>query len=213
MQMFAPADALLDLDAARVRLEGLEGADADHDRATLDFYLAGTLMNLRRFDEATTVFTRSAVSMAALEPTSLIRLWAASGAAIGQTLLGDPDAAMETLAEVELLTDWTDWAVEWAYAQALALAYSGQLDRRRANHCAGSVPDSARTIRRPSCRHWWRGSACSRRWKDRPSACSELFELLTATRSPASTAATYEVIGDLEGWSDDGFANARWSGR
>ena len=40
MQMFAPADALLDLDVARVRLEGLEGADADHDRATLDFYLA-----------------------------------------------------------------------------------------------------------------------------------------------------------------------------
>ena len=38
---------------------------------------------------------------------------------------------------------------------------------------------------------------------------SELFELLTATRSPASTAATYEVIGDLEGWSDDGFANAK----
>ncbi len=43
LQMFAPADAVLDLEAAAVRLDGLDGADADHDRATLDFYLAGAV--------------------------------------------------------------------------------------------------------------------------------------------------------------------------
>ena len=40
----------------RYRLDGLDGAGAEVDRATIDFYLAGALLNLRRFDEGTDVF-------------------------------------------------------------------------------------------------------------------------------------------------------------
>ena len=73
--------------------------------------------------------------MTDLEPTSLIRLWSASGAAIGQTMLGRTDEAMVTLDEVERPDGWTDWEVEWAFAQALALAYSGRLERGAPTLC------------------------------------------------------------------------------
>src|SRR6185295_15511106 len=96
-QMFLPGDIVPVLVEHRSELDDLIGAGADVDRATIDFYLAGALLNLRRFDEGTDVFRRSAEVMETIEPTSLIRLWSASGAAIGQTLTGDADAAVGTL--------------------------------------------------------------------------------------------------------------------
>ncbi len=208
MQMFAPADAIEDLQMARERVDPLDGSDADHDRAVLDFYSAGALMNLRRFDDATTVFLRSAATMTQLEPTSLIRLWSGSGAAIGRTLLGQPDVALDLLDDLEPLTGWTDWAVEWAYARALALAYSNRLDDARESLCRvgarlgtdGPSPLVPTVVA---------GFGVLATLEGRIDRAAQLFELLTATRSSASTAATYEVVGGLEGWSDEDFANLK----
>jgi predicted ATPase/class 3 adenylate cyclase len=208
MQMFAPADAVLDLEASRARLDDLESPDADHDRAMLDFYLGGALMNLRRFEDATAVLLRSAATLTTLEPTSLIRLWSVSGAAIGRTLLGQPRAALDLLDSVEPLTDWTDWAVEWAYARALALAHSDAIDDARASLCrigARLGPNGPSPLVPTLVAAFGVLAAL----EGRNTRASRLFELLTATRSSASTASTYEVVGRLEGWSDEEFANLK----
>jgi hypothetical protein len=208
MQIFGPADAAADLEAARARLDGLQGDDADHDRATLDFYLGGALLNDRRLDAGTEVFQRSAATMARLEPTSLVRLWSASGVAIGQTLLGRADDALDTLDEVEALVSWTDWGVEWAFARAFALARRREFEAARLPLLAIAArfgSDSPSPLV-PTVVAGFGVVADAEGQADR---AEELFALLTATRSPASSAAMYEVIGRTLQWPDDEFANLK----
>jgi predicted ATPase/class 3 adenylate cyclase len=208
IQMFAPADIVPFLTQQRSRLDGLVNTDADVDRATVDFYLAGALMNLRRLGEATDVFVRSATVMNQVEPTNLIRLWSVAGAAIGQTLLGRPGEALGTLDQIADMVDWTDWAVEWAFAQALALAHRGPVE-------AGRTPLRAMAARlgsespSPLAGTVVAGFGVLAAMEGRTARAATLFELLTATRSPASTAAAFEVLGRLEGWSDEEFANSK----
>ncbi len=208
VQMFAPADIAPFLTEQRGRLDGLEGSDAEVDRATVDFYLAGAIMNLRRFDEATDVFARAAATMAGIEPTNLIRLWSVAGAAIGQTLGGRPDDALDTLDEVAAIVDWTDWAVEWAFARALALAHVGSTEDARAPLCAIAGRLGAESPS-PLAGTVVAGFGVLAAMEGRQGRATELFALLTATRSPASTAAAFEVLGRLEGWTDDEFANRK----
>ncbi|MGZ4693246.1 MAG: ATP-binding protein, partial [Acidimicrobiales bacterium] len=207
-QMFVSAEIVPVLAGHRERLEGLAGAEADFDRATIDFYLAGALMNLRRFDDATEVFLRSAATMAALDPTSLVRLWSAAGAAIGQTLCGRPEQALATLDEVAALVAWTDWGVEWAFARAFALAHCGPLSEARAPLCAVGArlgPDRPS----PLAVTVVAGFGVLAALEGREERAAELFESLTAARSAASTAAAYEVLGRLEGWGADEFAHRK----
>jgi predicted ATPase/class 3 adenylate cyclase len=208
MQMFAPADALLNLDRARAQLDSLHGADPDHDRAMLDFYIGGTLMNLRRYADAVATFKRSAGVLASLEPTSIVRLWSACGAAIGQTLLGRPRDALATLDEVDSLVDWTDWAVEWAFARSLALAHCGPTDEARrplvalAERLGGDRAS-------PLVPTVVIGFGLLAAMEDRTERAAELLEVLTAARSAAATAAAYEVLGRIEGWNDEEFSNRK----
>jgi predicted ATPase/class 3 adenylate cyclase len=208
LQMFAPDDEVPRLDRARARLDGLVGADADHDRAVLDFYLAGALMNQRRFDRGTEVFVRSVAVMRSLEPTSLFRLWSASGAAIGQTMLDEPGQALRTLDEVADLAGWTDWTVEWTFARSLALARSRRIgEARQALLAIGERLGSDRPS--PLVTTVVAGFGVLAAVEGRSDRATELLALVAASRSPASTAAVYEVIGQLEGWGDEEFADRK----
>ena len=212
LQMFAPDGELPRLDRARARLETLEGPDADHDRAALDFYRGGALMNARRFGPATETFTRSVSTMSTVEPTSLFRLWSTSGAAIGLTMLGDPDQALCTLDEVADLAEWTDWTVEWTFARSLALARGGRIDDAREVLLAiGARLGTERPS--PLVTTVVAGFGVLAALEGRAERAAELLALVTASRSAASTAAVYEVIGKLEGWSDERFAHfkAEWA--
>jgi hypothetical protein len=146
--------------------------------------------------------------MTDLEPTSLIRLWSAAGASIGQTMLGRTDQAILTLDEVEPLTGWTDWDVEWAFARSLALAYGGRLDDAREPLCRIGARLRSDTPS-PLVPTVVAGFGVLAALEGRTARAEELFQLLTATRSAASTAATFEVIAGLEGWSDEDFFNLK----
>ncbi len=61
-QIFLPEHAATTLDGARRQLDGNESEGADHDRATLGFYLGGALMNARDYDAARAVQLESAVA-------------------------------------------------------------------------------------------------------------------------------------------------------
>jgi predicted ATPase/class 3 adenylate cyclase len=211
LQMFAPDHEVPRLNRARARLDGLDGAEADHDRAVLDFHLGGALLNQRRFDLGTEVFLRSASTMRSLEPLSLYRLWSASGAAIGQTALGQPGEALATLDDVVALANWTDWTVEWAFARSFALAHCGRLDdARRSLLAIGARLGTDRPS--PLVTTVVAGFGVLAALEGRSQRAAELLALVTATRSPASTAAVYEAVGRLEGWTAEGFADrkAEW---
>jgi hypothetical protein len=208
LQMFAPHDEMPRLDRARARLDGLDGPDADHDRAVLDFYRGGALMNERRFDLATETFARSVSTMRSLEPRSLFRLWSASGTAIGQTMLDEPHEALRTLDDVAALADWTDWTVEWAFARSLALAHCGRIDDARQLLLAiGARLGTDRPS--PLVTTVVAGFGVLAALEGRSERAAEILSFVTASRSPASTAAVYEAIGQLEGWSDEGFAQGK----
>jgi predicted ATPase/class 3 adenylate cyclase len=208
LQMFAPLDEVPRLEAARASLDGLDGSAVEHDRAVLDFYLGGALMNARRFDQGTKVFLRSVATMSTLEPTSLFRLWSASGAAIGQTLLGRPQDALRTLDEVESLADWTDWTVEHAFARSFALASRGDPEgARRTLVAIGARLGTERPS--PLVTTVVAGFGVLAALEGRSDRAAELLALVPASRAAASTAAVYEVVGRLEQWGDEQFANRK----
>ena len=130
-QIFAPEAAVSTLDSARRQVDGKDTEGADHDRAVLGFYLGGALMNVRDYEAARAVQTESADALAAIEPTSLIRLWSTAGAAMSLTMLGRPIPALELLDEVAALADWTDWSADWFFARAVGLAYEGEFEDAR----------------------------------------------------------------------------------
>ena len=172
----------------------------------LGFFLGSTLMNARRFEEGTGTLEQSAARLAAVEPTSIIRIWSAAGSAIGHVLLGRVDAALLALAQVEELIGWTDWDAEWAFAMALAQASIGRTEDARellstfgARLGSGGPSPIASTI--------VAGFGVLAEKEGRHGRARELFSLLTATRQGASTAAMYEVLGRLDGWDDADFAN------
>jgi hypothetical protein len=208
LQFFAPADAVPALERDRARLDGLTGDGADHDRAMLDFYIGGALMNLRRFDQATAVFVRSATVLEEVEPSSLVRLWSTCGASLGLTLDGRAEDALAALDAVSHLIDWTEWAVEWSFARALALAHAGRLDEARRPLCDIGARMGFDTPS-PLAGTVVAGFGIIATMEGRTDRAAELFALLTATRSAASTAAVYEVVGRLEGWTDEEFANRK----
>jgi predicted ATPase/class 3 adenylate cyclase len=208
LQMFAPAREIPRLEVARARLDGLGGREADHDRAVLDFYLGGALMNARRFDRGTEVFLGSVGTMCVLEPRSLFRLWSASGAAIGQTVLGRPDEALGTLDEVAALADWTDWTVEWTFARSFALARCGRIDdARQALLAIGARLGTERPS--PLVVTVVAGFGVLAALEGRSDRAVELLSVVPASRAPASNAAVYEVIGRLEGWDEERFADRK----
>jgi hypothetical protein len=149
--------------------------------------------------------------MRSLEPLSLYRLWSASGAAIGQTALGQPGEALATLDDVVALANWTDWTVEWAFARSFALAHCGRLDdARRSLLAIGARLGTDRPS--PLVTTVVAGFGVLTALEGRSQRAAELLALVTATRSPASTAAVYEAVGRLEGWTAEGFADrkAEW---
>ena len=105
-QFVLPDQAVGQLEAARSRLDGLETTRADHDRAVLDYYLGGAVMNRRGFAEAAAIHMRSADALAEIEPTSMIRLWSAAGAAMSLTQLGRASDA-QSVVGLEWPTPWT----------------------------------------------------------------------------------------------------------
>ena len=173
----------------------------------LGFYLGGALMNGRDYEAARAVQTESADALAAIEPTSLIRLWSTAGAAMSLTMLGRPDAALELLNEVAALADWTDWSADWFFARAVGLAYEGEFEDAHATLCSiGARFDNVDVSPMTSTVVAGFGVVAHRRGDDE--RARTLFEPLIATRTPTSTAVLYETLAEMGAWPGAGVLGA-----
>ena len=123
-------------------------------------------------------------------------------------MLGRLDEASAAIDEVSGLAGWTDWSADWYFARAVLLAHRGQIDEaREALRAIGARFDNVSLS--PMVSTVVAGFGVLACLEGRHERATELFDLLTATRAAASTAVMYEAIGDLEGWSDEEFANRR----
>ena len=207
-QMFGPDRAVPALQEAIASIDGQVSATADHDRAVLGFYLGGALMNQRAYELAAETQLEAARRLEVIEPTSLVRLWTGSGAAMSFTMLGQLDEASAAIDEVSGLAGWTDWSADWYFARAVLLAHRGQIDEARETlRAIGTRFDNVSLA--PMVSTVVAGFGVLACLEGRHERATELFDLITATRAAASTAVMYEAIGDLEGWSDEEFANRR----
>ena len=207
-QMFGPETAVPALQEAIASIDGLMSATADHDRAVLGFYLGGALMNQRRYEVAAQTQLEAARRLEVIEPTSLVRLWTGSGAAMSLTMLGHLDEASDALDEVSHLAGWTDWSADWYFARAVLLGHRGQLDEaREVLRVIGTRFDNASLA--PMVSTVVAGFGVLACLEGRHERATALFDLLTATRAAASTAVMYEAISEIEGWSDVEFARRR----
>ncbi len=208
-QIFAPAMAESTLKTARRQVAGNDTEGADHDRAVLGFYLGGALMNGRDYDAALAVQMESADALAAIEPTSLIRLWCAAGAAMSLTMLGRSGAALELLDQVAPLADWTDWSADWFFARRVALAYEGAFDDAHATLCSiGARFDNVDVSPMTSTVVAGFAVVAHRRGDDE--RARTLFEPLIATRTPTSTAVLYETLAEMGTWPAPEFSERRF---
>jgi hypothetical protein len=208
-QMFAPAVAAPALEDAFEQIGGQTSEAADHDRALLLFYLGGALMSQRSYERAAETQLRAARLLETLEPTSLIRLWSAAGAAMSLTMLGRFGDASAVLDGVEALAGWTDWSADWFFASAFLSARRGNTNEARATlrsigtrFGTGSVSPMTATV--------VAGFGALAHLEGRDARASELFELLVATRAVASTAVLYEMVAEVEGWPDDEYEQRRF---
>jgi hypothetical protein len=207
-QMFAPERAVPAFEDALRRIDGQTSTAADHDRATLQFYLGGALMSDRQYERAVLTQLQAAGRLESIEPTSLIRLWTASGAAMSLTVLGRYGDASGVLDDVAALAGWTDWSVDWFFARAYLHARRGEMHDARATLCTiGRRFDNASVS--PMTGTVVAGFAVLALLEGREERAQSLLELLTATRTAASTAVLYETLGAAHGWSDDDFATRR----
>jgi tetratricopeptide (TPR) repeat protein len=207
-QMFAPDTAVQSLQEALEHIEDQNSATADHDRAVLRFYLGGALMNQRAYESASETQLRAARALEAIEPTSLIRLWTAAGAAMSLTLLDRYDDANAVLDGVGALAGWTDWSVDWYFARALLHARRGNVDEAR-NVLATIGARFGNVSVSPMTGTVVAGFGVLAHFEGRPDRARTLLEFIVATRSAASTAVMYETIADFDGWSDDEFEARR----
>jgi predicted ATPase/class 3 adenylate cyclase len=208
-QMFAPDLAVPSLEEALERIDDQTSMSADHDRAVLDFYLGGALMSQRAYERAADTQLRSARLLETLEPTSLIRLWSAAGAAMSLTMLDRFDDASTVLDTVAPLAGWTDWSADWFFASAFLSARRGEFDEARETLCTIGARFGAASVS-PMTSTIVAGFGILAHLEGRDERARVLFERLVATRAPASTAVLYEVIADIEGWADEEFAVRRF---
>ncbi len=207
-QMFGPDVAVPALQEAIASIDGQVSVSADHDRAVLGFYLGGALMNQGAYELAAETQLEAARRLEIIEPTSLLRLWTGSGAAMSFTMLDRLDEASAAIDEVSGLAGWTDWSADWYFARAVLLAHRGQIDEARETlRAIGTRFDNVSLS--PMASTVVAGFGVLACLEGRDERATELFELITATRAAASTAVMYEAIRDLEGWSDEEFANRR----
>jgi predicted ATPase/class 3 adenylate cyclase len=207
-QMFLPNEPAATLEAALTALDDARAPGAEHDRAMLLYYRGGALMNLRQYERAAELESRSAEILAALEPTSLIRLFAASAEAISLTLLGDVDRAHSVLDEVASLADWTDWSADYFFARALAYARAGKHeDAHETLRSIGVRFDHVDVS--PMVSTVVAGFGIVAHLSGDDDRARELFDPLSATRAPASTAALYETIATMEHWPADEFRDRK----
>jgi hypothetical protein len=207
--MFAPDLAVPALEAARQRLDDQGSAAADHDRAMLDFYLGGALMSQRAYERAVGVQLRAAQLLGALAPTSLFRLWTMAGAVMSLTMLDRFVDAAAMLDAVAPLAGWTDWSVDWYFASAFLAAREGRFDDARDTlHTIGTRFDNAGVS--PMTSTVLAGFGALAHLEGRDEHARHLFEPLVATRATASTAVLHEMVGEVEGWTDDDFAQRRF---
>jgi predicted ATPase/class 3 adenylate cyclase len=207
-QMFLPDAAVAALEDAMERVADQSSTAADHDRAVLHFYLGGALMSQRAYARAADTQLHAARLLASVEPTSLIRLWTAAGAAMSLTMVERYDDAAAVLDDVASLAGWTDWSVDWFFARAVLAARRGRFDEARetlrtigARFVDVSVSPMTGTV--------VAGFGVLAHLEGREPRARQLFEVLTATRAAASTAILYETIGEMEGWQDDEFGDRR----
>jgi hypothetical protein len=207
--MFAPDLAVPALEEARERIDGLQSAAADHDRAMLDFYLGGALMSQRAYERAVATQLRAARLLETLAPTSLIRLWSVAGAVMSLTMLDRLADATAMLDSVEGLAGWTDWSVDWFFASALLAARKHEYDvARETLRTIGTRFDNVTVS--PMTGTVVAGFGVLAHLEGRDERARHLFEPLVATRATASTAVLYEMVADLEGWTDEDFALRRF---
>jgi predicted ATPase/class 3 adenylate cyclase len=212
-QIFFPETATTALEHALQQLDGKHTEGADHDRAMLGFYLGGALMNRRDYAAASEVQLRSGAALTTIEPTSLIRLWSAAGAAMSLTMLGRSGGALELLEDVSALADWTDWSADWFFARAVALAYQGSFDDAHATLCSiGTRFDNVDVS--PMTSTVIAGFGVVAHMDGDDGRARALFEPLIATRTPMSTAVLYESLAELDAWSAADFLERRleWLG-
>jgi tetratricopeptide (TPR) repeat protein len=207
-QMFLPDEPATKLEAALAALDDAHASGAEHDRAMLLYYRGGALMNLRQYEHAADMELRSAAILAALEPTSLIRLFAASAAAISLTMLHDVDRAHSVLDEVASLADWTDWSADYFFARALAYATAGKHeDAHETLRSIGARFDNVDVS--PMVSTVVAGFGIAAHLSGDDNRARRLLEPLSATRAPASTAALYETIATMEHWPADAFTDRK----
>jgi predicted ATPase/class 3 adenylate cyclase len=207
-QMFAPDFAVPELEAALSRLDGTSSVAAAHDRAVIGFYLGGALMSARDHERAAALQLEAARVLDTIEPTSLVRLWTASGAAMSLTLLGRLEEATNALDEVAMLSGWTDWSVDWYFARAFLAARRGDMSAARRELAAigtrfdnGSVSPMTGTV--------LAGFGVLAYLRGEHERAVAMLDIVTSTRATASTAVLYEVIGDAEGWRGIDYSNRR----
>ena len=207
-QMFIPERPTLVLEEALGQLDGDESPGAEQDRATLLLYLSGARMSMRRHDEAREMQLRAAEILRALEPTSIIRLWAVAAAAMTTALLGGVDEARELSESVSSLADWTDWSADWFFARAFVEARAGAFDVAHATlRSIGIRFDNVDVSPMASTVIAGFGVVAHLRGDD--DRARILFEPLVATRAPPSTAVLYETIAAMEHWSTERFFDQR----
>ena len=206
-QMFAPHIAVPSLEDALERIDHHTSASADHDRAVLLFYLGGALMSQRAYERATETQLRAARLLETVEPTSLIRLWSAAGAAMSLTMLGRFDDAFGVLEDVASLAGWTDWSVDWFFASAFLSAQRGDVEDARETLRTIGTRFSDDSVS-PMTGTVVAGFGILAHLEGRDDRARALFEPLVATRATASTAVLYEMIADVEGWPNEDFATA-----
>ena len=209
LQMFVPADIVPVLVDHRAELDGLDGTGADVDRATIDFYLGGALLNLRRFDEGTDGVPALGGDHGGRSSRPASSVCGRHRAPRSARRSADvPKRRWPRSTRSPTWRDWTDWAVEWAFARAFALAHCGPIADARAPLAAigarfGTDHPS------PLAGTVVAGFGVLAALEGDTARATELLGWLTATRSAASTAAAYEVLGRMEGWTDDEFANRK----
>jgi hypothetical protein len=175
----------------------------------LDFYLAGALMSQRAYERALGTQLRAARLLETLAPTSLFRLWTVAGAVMSLTMLDRLADATEMLDTVTPLAGWTDWSVEWYFASALLAARKGAFDDARDTlRTIGTRFDNAGVS--PMTSTVLAGFGALAHLEGDDERARYLFEPLVATRATASTAVLYEMVGEVEGWTDDDFALRRF---
>jgi hypothetical protein len=165
-------------------------------------------MSARDHERAAATQLEAARVLGAVEPTSLIRLWSASGAAMSLTLLERFDEAAAALDGVASLSGWTDWSVDWYFAKAFLAARRGDLhNARRALEAIGTRFDNASVS--PMTGTVVAGFGVLAHLGGEHERAASMLDIVTSTRATASTAVLYEVIGEAEGWRDADYATRR----